>query len=120
MNYLILDNLRFHAFHGVIPTENIIGGEYSVSFRIGYEYESACLTDDISQAIDYGKLFLYVKEEMAQPSQLIEHVARRIQDRVLKEFPDIKELQTKVSKHNPPVSGIMDSATVELNWEAQR
>ena len=116
MNYLILNNLRFHAYHGVIPSENVVGGEYSVSFRIGYDFEVTSQTDDIKQAIDYGKLFLCVKEEMAYPSQLIEHVAKRIEQRVLREFPMILELQTRVSKHHPPVDGEMDSATVELNW----
>lgn len=117
MNYLVLDNLRFHAFHGVMETENTVGGEYSVSFRIGYDFGQACETDDIQDAIDYGHLFLCVKEEMMQPSKLIEHLAKRIQDRVLNEFPQIRELTTRVTKHRPPVAGIMDGATIELKWQ---
>lgn len=108
--------MRFHAFHGVMESERLIGGTYLVSFKIGYDFTEAAQTDDIQKAIDYGVIYDMVKEEMKNPSCLIEHVAKRIQDRVVFHFPCIQELETMVSKLRPPFEGEMDSASVVLHF----
>lgn len=119
MNYLHINNMRFHSFHGVMANEGIVGGEYSVSFKIGYDFSLAAQKDDIAGAIDYGYVYQLVKEEMKIKSQLIEHVAQRIQDRVLKAFPMILTMETAVTKYNPPIEGVLDSATVVLNYSVE-
>lgn len=116
---LFLDTMRFHARHGVMPNEQLVGGEYSVSLRISYDFHQAQITDEISDAIDYGKVYELVKKEMAQPSKLIENVARRIQDTLLENFPQIERLHTAVSKFHPPFEGEMNRAVVELIWEKE-
>lgn len=116
MNYLFINNMRFYAFHGVMANEGLVGGDYSVSFKIGYDFSKAAQTDDIESAIDYGYVYQLVKEEMNQPSRLIEHLAQRIQDRIVKVFPMIKTMETSVTKYNPPIEGVMDSATIVLNY----
>ncbi len=119
MNYLVIENMRYHAFHGVMSNENMIGGEYSVSFKIGYDFEKASLTDDIHAAIDYGYVYKLVEKEMKQSSQLIEHVAQRIQTSMLKNFPSIQSLETIVCKYNPPIEGVMDCAKIILNYNKE-
>lgn len=111
---LILENMRFHAFHGVMPIEQKIGGEYTVSLKICYDFSKAELSDDMNDAIDYSKVYELVKHEMLKPSKLIENVARRIQDSIIAHFSQINQLETSISKYNPPFEGIMDKATVAL------
>lgn len=116
MNYLVINNMRFHAFHGVMSNEGLVGGEYSVSFKIGYDFSEACSTDDISKAVDYGHIYELVKEEMKKPSRLIEHLAQRIQDRIVAEYPVILTMDISVTKYRPPIEGEMDSATIILSY----
>ena len=33
---IILQNLRFHAFHGVMPQERFVGNDYVLNLRISY------------------------------------------------------------------------------------
>ncbi len=114
---LFLDNMRFHAFHGVMENERIVGGEYAVSLRIEYDFSAAQLTDDLQDAIDYGNVYALVAREMRTPSKLIEHLARRIQDAVLRAYPTIQSMETSVSKFHPPFEGEMDRAVVTIAYE---
>jgi dihydroneopterin aldolase len=51
---------------------------------------------------------------MHQPSKLLEHLAGRILDRIMTEFPQISSLRVSVSKMNPPVNGDMEKASIVL------
>lgn len=119
MNYLIVDDLRIHAFHGVIPTENIVGGEYSVSLKIGYDFSRAAQSDDINDAINYAEICDLIKREMMQPSKLIENVAWRIQEAIVAGYPMIETLETTVRKIHPPVPYQMAASAVVLHYEKE-
>jgi dihydroneopterin aldolase len=51
---------------------------------------------------------------MAIKSKLLEHLARRILDRLKAEFPAIEDATIKVRKLNPPLGGKIDFVSVEL------
>jgi len=51
---------------------------------------------------------------MAIPSKLLEHVAKRISDRIFKELPTVKVAKVAVSKVNPPINGDVEKVTVVL------
>ena len=42
---------------------------------------------------------------MQIPSQLLEHVARRIADRIRSAHPEIIHLEVKITKLDPPLAG---------------
>ena len=114
-SFVSLDGLRFHAFHGVLPQERTVGNDYVVSVRAGYDVSKACLSDDVSDTLNYARMFDIVKAEMAEPSQLLERVAWRIGERLMAEFPSITSLNIRLTKQNPPMGACGDGATVELH-----
>ena len=116
MNYLIVDNLQIFAYHGVIPTENVVGGEYRVSLKIGYDFSLAARTDNIQDAINYAEICEMIKEEMKRPSRLIENVAWRIQQALLSRFPQIETMELTVRKMHPPVPAQLEASAVVLNY----
>ena len=114
-SFVSLDGLRFHAFHGVLPQERTVGNDYVVDVRAGYDVSKACLSDDVSDTLNYARMFDIVKAEMAEPSQLLERVAWRIGERLMAEFPAIMSLNIRLAKQNPPMGACGDGATVELH-----
>ena len=112
MNYLKLKEMKFHAYHGVMENEKKVGGTYSVSLKIGYDFEKASQNDCLTDTINYAEIFDLLKELMKQSSDLIEHVAYRIEKTVLEHYPQIEELETEIKKYNPPVSGEMCYASI--------
>ena len=108
--------MRFHARHGVLPQETLTGGDFLVSVEAGCQLQRATETDDVADTLNYADIHRMVKEEMAVPSKLIEHVAGRIGRRILSEMPQIEELTVSVTKENTPMGADSRGAGVQLHW----
>ena len=114
-SYIILRNVRFHAFHGVMPQERKVGADFLVNLRVGYPLEQAMQSDEVSDTLNYAALYEVVKTEMMQPSNLLEHVAGRIADAVVKCFPQVTSIDLDLTKQNPPMGADCDGAGVEIH-----
>lgn len=111
---IYLRNVRFHAFHGVLPQEGIVGNDYLVNLVLDYDFSSSLKTDDLQGTLNYAEVYQKVREEMAVPSKLLEHVAGRIAHRLFSDFPEIQKLQLSITKVNPPMGADSDGAGVEV------
>lgn len=111
---IYLRNVRFHAFHGVLPQEGIVGNDYLVNLVLDYDFSSAMKTDELQGTLNYAEVYQKVKEEMVTPSKLLEHVAGRIAHRLFSDFPEIQKLQLSITKVNPPMGADSDGAGVEV------
>ena len=111
---IYLRNVRFHAFHGVLPQEGIVGNDYLVNLVLDYDFSSAMKTDELQGTLNYAEVYQKVREEMAVPSKLLEHVAGRIAHRLFSDFPEIQKLQLSITKVNPPMGADSDGAGVEV------
>jgi dihydroneopterin aldolase len=114
-SFVELKGLRFYAFHGVLPQERRVGGWFSVTLRVGYDWSRATKTDSVDDTLNYADLYRLVNHEMAVPSQLLEHVAGRIARSVEMHYPNITSLDLWVTKENPPIGADCQGATVELH-----
>lgn len=112
---IVLDTMRFHAFHGVMPHEKQVGNEFVVSLTLEVDVTAAVESDRLADTINYADLYALVKAEMAIPSELIEHVGGLILKRVRAEYPDVLRMEVRIAKLNPPVGGVMKSAEVVLS-----
>ncbi|MBR5633651.1 MAG: dihydroneopterin aldolase [Prevotella sp.] len=113
-NYMTLRNLRFHAYHGVLEQERIVGNDYEVSVRMSYDMRRAIATDDVANALNYAEAYEVIKRVMMQPSRLIERVAWRIAKALLDEFPMARNAEVTLVKLNPPMGADCDGAEVRI------
>lgn len=107
-----LNNIRIHAFHGAIPTENIVGADYIVNVEVKADWGDAAKNDDLTKTINYAEINDIVREEMHKQRILIETVAESIVDRIIQTFAQAEEAEVSVAKLNPPMTGQIDSAEV--------
>jgi len=114
--FITLRNVRFRAFHGVLPQERQVGGDFLVTLRVGYPLERAMETDDVADTLDYSALYAIVEREMAVPSKLLEHVAERIVKAVTASFPKVTSVDLELTKQNPPIGADCDGAAVEVHF----
>ena len=105
MGKLILKDIRVYAFHGCMEEEELIGSDYIVNLEVETDMHQPAYSDLLEDAVDYVLLNAIVKEEMLIRSRLLEHIAQRIIDRILKQFPMVKNVEVKVAKQNPPIGG---------------
>ena len=80
-----LDSMQFVSFHGLLPKEKSEGNLFLVDFKCRYDISAAMASDNIDDTLDYSKIHSIVAEEMAIPSDLLEHVAGRIARRIEKD-----------------------------------
>ncbi len=114
MSKITLENMKFHAYHGCLDFEKKQGNTFLVSLSMELNTIAAEMTDNLEYTLNYKEVYDVVKREMERPSDLIEHVARRIKDAVTRTFPTIKSLKIELSKMNPPLGGEVELVKIEI------
>ncbi len=114
MDIIKLKNIRTFSYHGCLIEESKIGSDYTVDLEIKADLKRSMQTDELEDTVDYVHLNTIVTEEMAIRSKLLEHVAKRITDRVLRELPMVMNVIVGVSKMNPPIGGDVAAVTVQI------
>ena len=71
-SFIHIDDIRLHAYHGVLPQEQLTGNDYIINVRVGYDISRAMYTDDVADTLNYAEVYNIIKEEMNVPSKLIE------------------------------------------------
>lgn len=112
---IFLRQLRFHAFHGVLDQERRVGNDYVINVVAECDFAHAMQTDELEDTVNYAEIYRVVKEEMAFPSKLLEHVVGRIGERLFNEFPSLQSLDISIMKVNPPFGADCEGAGVEVH-----
>lgn len=113
---IFINDMRFHACHGVMPQERLTGGEFIVSVEAECKLLKAATTDNVDDTISYADIYNKVRDEMQKPSNLLENACWRIGERLIKELPAIEKLTVKLTKTNPPMGADSKGAGVQLYW----
>lgn len=106
--------MEFFAYHGCFKEEQVIGTKFRIDLFLEVDTSLAEKTDQLKDTVNYQSVFHLVKKEMETPSKLLEHVGRRILDRIKQEFTTVKHARIKIRKLNPPLGGKMDFVSVEI------
>ena len=114
MGKILVEGMRFHAYHGCNAEEAKIGGSYLVDVTVETDFSKPSSSDKLSDAVDYVAIYDITKKEMFVRSNLIEHVAQRIHHAVRKKFPEAKKIKVKVEKLNPPIGGETKSVSAVI------
>ena len=114
MSVISIEGMEFFAYHGCFKEEAIIGTKFRIDLFLKSDTRKAEVSDELSDTVNYQRVYAFIKEEMQTRSKLLEHVGRRILNRLKKEFPEVNAATVKIRKLNPPLGGKMDFVAVEL------
>ena len=114
MGKVRLNNIRLYAYHGCLEEEAKIGSDYRVDMEVESDLATSAQSDQLEDTVDYVHLTAIIKQEMAQRSKLLEHVAERINNRVFKELKSVVTTNVAVSKLNPPLNADCEAVSIEL------
>ena len=110
---IVINDMEFFAYHGFYPVEQEVGCRYTVDLTMRLKTD-ALESDRLSDTLNYEEVYRAVREEMEKPSKLIEHVAKRILERLRGDFPIIEGMTLQLYKHNPPLGGQVGKVSVRL------
>lgn len=115
MDKIYVNQMEFYGYHGVFPEETRLGQRFIVDLMVLVDLKKAGETDELEHSVNYGELFQACKEIVeGKPFKLVEAVAEKIAESVLRKFPLIVETTVKVIKPDPPIPGHYKSVAVEI------
>ena len=114
MGSIKIKNIQIYAYHGCLVEEGKIGSDYRVDVEVKANLQPSAATDSLKATANYVHINRIVREEMAIRSKLLEHVAKRILDRIFSEIAIADEAIVEVSKINPPIGGNVEMVTIVM------
>lgn len=114
MQKVALEGLEFFAYHGFYEEERKIGNRYGLDIEVDCDFLAGATADELSGTVNYETLYRIAREEMEQPSKLLEHVAHRILTRIKKSFTGIGQVKVVIRKFNPPLGGVCHASVITL------
>lgn len=112
---LKIQNAVFYAYHGVMTEEQNLGRKFEVDVELEYDFSKAAKTDKLENAINYEKVYQYLKEILTENKfYLIERLAYVICKRILDKFESVEKVRVRVRKLHPPVGGLIDFVEASL------
>ena len=114
--YIRMEGMKYYAFHGVLPQENLVGTNYYIDLRLKTDFSRAAETDELEGTVNYADIHSAIKEEMKITSQLLEHVCQRIARRLFQDFPTIETIDISLYKENPPMGACAQRVGGEVQY----
>ena len=115
LNIIRIKKATFYAYHGVLSEEQSVGGKFEADVDIYTNFESAAEHDSLQQTINYDKVYKFMYQlALEQKYYLIESLATKIANELLRNFEKIEKVAVRVRKNNPPLGGVVDCVEVEV------
>lgn len=114
MGIIEIEGMKFYAYHGHFPAEQVVGNHFEVNVCIDAACDKAAETDKLEDALNYQAVYECLKTQMEIPSALLENVGKRMLDALYQQFPSIQKVKIKISKMNPPMGGEIERVSVTL------
>ena len=109
-----LDGIYLRAYHGCYDLEQQVGNRFRVDLAIRTPLGDLPKSDDVRQAVNYLTVYEIVREVMRKTCRTIEAVAQNIITAVKEHYPQIVEVECRVTKLAPPLGGKVGRVSVTL------
>jgi len=107
--------MEFFAYHGVLNDERINGQYFEIDVEMGLDLSDACESDNILDTVDYGQIYLTVKEITTKNRfNLVETLAARIIEAIFNKHPRVDEICVSIRKPEAPIDGKLTGPEVKI------
>jgi len=110
-----LEGIRFYAYHGFYPEEQLIGNEFIVDILTEMQVSDDG-NDELENTVNYETLFEIVRSEMQHTRKLLETVAHAILKRINNDFKHINRAEVSIRKMRLPLSGEVRNSLIQLSY----
>ncbi|MCC5911800.1 MAG: dihydroneopterin aldolase [Clostridiaceae bacterium] len=115
MDKIIMKNLGFYGYHGVMQEEAVLGQKFFVDIDMYTDLKNAGESDEVEDTVHYGEAYELVKDMVENKRfKLIEALAENIASSILQNFTSVNEIVVRIKKPEAPVKGIYDYFGVEI------
>ena len=113
---ILLEGMRFYAYHGVNPEERALGQRFLVDVVMAVDLRRPGQSDNLADTVSYSDVYKVVRGIVeGEPRNLIEAVAAEIAAAILTVFPPVARVTVTVRKPEVPMKGsLLDAAGVRI------
>jgi len=113
---IILRDLGFYGYHGVLEQEATLGQRFYVDLELGGDLSTPARTDNLDGAVSYAEVYEVVKAAFeGRRMKLIEAVAQNIIDALFQAFPALDWIVIRIRKPEAPIAMVRGEAAIELH-----
>lgn len=113
-----LKEVKFYAFHGYYPEENLTGNHFSVDVEVTFVPKGD--SEDLKQTVNYEVINSIISEEMKNTQKLLETVVKNIIDQLVSKYPFLLTAVVGIKKLHPPMPGEIGHSFVQLIYTSQK
>lgn len=115
MDKIILKDMAFYGYHGLLKEESVLGQKFFIDIEIETDTKEAGINDDFTKTINYAEVYEITREFTEDKRfNLIEALAENIAAEVLNRFDIAHSVMVRIRKKEAPVKGIFDYMGVEI------
>lgn len=116
LDKIIMKDLYFYGYHGVMEEEKILGQPFTVNIEMFVPLNKAGVTDCINETVHYGHVYEDIKALVENKRfQLIEALAEAIAEKILDSYSKVKEISVEIQKPKAPINGIFSYMAVQIH-----
>lgn len=121
MDKIIMKNMCFYGYHGVLPEEKVIGQKFILDATLYLPLAKAGQSDNLNDTADYGYVYNVIKNIVTtQKFDLIECLGESICTGIFAAAPLVQKLVLTVKKPEAPINGIFDYVAIEIERDRDR
>lgn len=114
-----LHNIHLYAHHGVMPQEREVGAWFTIDISLSMNDPGCACDDNIADTVSYADVYEIIRREMGIPSNLLEHVCKRISNCIYTAYIQVDAIEITLHKDTPPMGGDGLNAAVTLKSKRQ-
>lgn len=115
MDKILMQNMGFYGYHGVLDAEKQLGQKFFVDAVLYTDFGQSGKTDEVGHTVSYAEVYEDVKHIVeSERYNLIEALSERIASVILEKYSSIQKVMVRVKKPEAPVNGIYDYFGVEI------
>jgi len=115
---IILKDLAFYGYHGVMLEENKLGQRFRIDLECGMNLTRAGHTDEVEATVSYADIYDIVKKATEDTRfKLIEALAQHIVDCLFAAFLPMEWIKVRIRKPEAPIAAVAGEFAIELYRE---
>ncbi len=112
---ILVSDLRFFAFHGLLPEETTLGQRFRIDLACELDLSEAGRTDQMAKSVHYGQLIATVERVVTtRRFKLIEALAEAIAVAIFADFSRVDAVAVTVTKPEAPVPSATGVVAVSI------
>ncbi len=114
-DYVFVNGLALHAYHGVMPHEGKVGQTFKLDIVLDIDLGQASRSDRLADTISYDQVASVARDAFcSQRYRLVEAAAGAVARTVLDKFSRVTGVRVTVHKPHAPVAATFDDIGISI------